>query len=66
MIFVFTLCHGQTQVRRGFNIHSNFLVQNLSALSFTSKRRVYDFLASSNLNPHDFVTDDELKKLYDC
>ena len=62
MIFVFTLCHGQAQVERGFNINSDLLLENLSVLSIKSQTRLYNFLTNFNSNPHDFVIDDELRK----
>ena len=40
--FVFTLCHGQSSVERGFNINKQTLVDNLEEVSLTSLRTVYD------------------------
>ena len=40
--FVFTLCHGQSAVERGFNVNKQTLVDNLQEVSLTSLRSVYD------------------------
>ena len=41
-IFIFTLCHGQSSVERGFNINKETLVDNLKEK--TSGMSVYSFL----------------------
>ena len=40
--FVFTLCHGQSAVERGFNVNKQTLVDNIKDVSLTSLRTVYD------------------------
>ena len=64
MKFTFTWAHGKTQVERGFNVNSDILVENLSTLSITSQRAIYDFMNTANCDPQDFIMDDELRRSY--
>ena len=54
-VFIFTLCHGQCQVERGFNINKNTLQENLQKKSLVGRRTVYDTLVDSRKSSHDFV-----------
>ena len=60
MIFVFTLSDGQAQVKRGFNINADLLVENLTS-SIVAQRRVYDHLSVTKSLPHGFEIKDELR-----
>ena len=40
--FIFSLCHGQSSVERGFNVNQQTMVENLEELDLTSSRIVYD------------------------
>ena len=40
--FIFTLCHGQSSVERGFNVNKQTIAENLEDLGLTSLRMIYD------------------------
>ena len=61
MVFVFTLCHGQAQIERGFNINSELLVENMLPPSIIAQRRVYDHLNSLGFSPHDYQIENDLQ-----
>ena len=54
-VFIFTLCHGQDQVERGFNINKKTLQENLQKKSLVGGRIVYDTLNNCGKSGHDFV-----------
>ena len=49
MIFSFVLSHGQSEIKRGFNINDNLLVENLKKESVTAQRSVQDFINASEV-----------------
>ena len=61
MVFVFTLSHGQAQIERGFNINSDLLVENMLPPSIIAQRRVYDYLNSLGVSPHDYQIKNDLR-----
>ena len=60
MIFIFTLSHGQAQIRRGFNINADRLVENLTSPSIVAQRRPCDHLSVTKSLPHGFEIKDGL------
>ena len=60
MIFVFTLIHGQAQIKAGFNINADLLVENLTSPSIVAQRRVYDHLSVTKRSPSGFEIKGEL------
>ena len=52
--FIFTLCHGQSSVERGFNVNKQTLVENLEELGLTSLRMVYDEILCHGGSINDF------------
>ena len=60
MIFVFTLSHGQAQIKKGFNINAGVLVENLTSPLIVAQRKVYDHLSVTKSSPHGFEIKDEL------
>ena len=49
-IFIFTLPHGQSQVKRGFSINKEIVIENLHSNSLSAWRIVYDYLKASKKN----------------
>ena len=62
--FVFSLCHGQSSVERGFNVNKQTMVENLEELGLTSLRMVYDEIMYHGGNIKDFPIPSSL--LLDC
>ena len=54
-VFIFTLSHGQSQVKRGFNINQNTLQENLQKKSLVGRRIVSNTLIDNGKCAHDFV-----------
>ena len=61
IIFVFTLSHGQAQIKRGFNINADLLVENLTSLSIVAQRSIYDHLSVTKNSPHGIEIKDKLR-----
>ena len=60
MIFIFSLSHGQAQIKRGFKINADLLVENLTSPSIVAQRRPYDHLSVTKSSPHGFEIKDKL------
>ena len=59
---VFILSHGRSNIERGFSINKEVLGDNMKEKSIVSQRLVYDTLASSNVEVHEFQVSQELRK----
>ena len=42
---MFTLCHGQAAVERGFSVNKELLVENLQQISLISRRLICDYVS---------------------
>ena len=51
---IFTISHGQADVKRGFSLNKNFLNQNMETLTIGSCRKVKDHLLSNKIVLHEF------------
>ena len=51
---IFTISHGQADVKRGFSLNKNFLNQNMETLTIASCRKVKDHLLSNKIVLHEF------------
>ena len=62
--FVFVLSHGQSNIKRGFNVNKEILVENLLAMSLLSQQIIHDYMNAAGKESHDFDIDRDL--LLDC
>ena len=60
MIFVFTISHGQAQIKRGFNVNADLLVENLISPWIVTQRRVCDHLSVPKSSHHGSEIKDKL------
>ena len=54
---VCVLSHGQSSVERGFSVNKELLVENLSKVSLTSQRQVYDYFQPFGMNNYAILSD---------
>ena len=59
MIFVFAMFLGESNVKRGFNINDDIVVENLKE-SLISQRLIYDHMHAKEVGAHDIVLTDKL------
>ena len=52
--FIFSLCHGQSSVERGFNVNQQTMVENLEELGLISLRMVYNEIINHGGEIRDF------------
>ena len=48
--FVYTLLHGQAQIKQGLSISKDALCVNMEKTSLNARKTVYDHMISSNVN----------------
>ena len=60
MIFVFTLSHCQSQVKRGFSINDDLLVEHLRTELISAQRIVYDYIKASEKDVYELTIDNVL------
>ena len=61
-LIIFTLCHGQAAVERGFSINNELMVENMKEESLIASRFVYDTVKSSAVHFSEIRLNRRLKR----
>jgi len=61
-LIIFTLCHGQAAVERGFSINNELIVENMKEESLIASRFVYDTVKSSAVHFSEIRLNRRLKR----